>query len=138
LLKRFADTVYLVLDGDAAGKRTNDILELFVAPRWTCEFSRPRRLAGRVYGRRGGEGSALLAGAIDALEHKIRTARASTWPATRTANLASKKFSQSPAACRGNARHGQFARAATALTIARQFASTKPTSASGLLSFARR
>jgi len=32
LLKRFADTVYLVLDGDAAGQsRTNDILELFVA-----------------------------------------------------------------------------------------------------------
>ena len=32
LLKRFADTVFLVLDGDAAGQsRTNDILELFVA-----------------------------------------------------------------------------------------------------------
>src|SRR5262249_13288330 len=32
LIKRFADTVYLVLDGDAAGQdRTNDILELFVA-----------------------------------------------------------------------------------------------------------
>ncbi|MFO0885661.1 MAG: toprim domain-containing protein [Pirellulales bacterium] len=32
LLRRFADTIYLVLDGDEAGqRRTNDILEIFVA-----------------------------------------------------------------------------------------------------------
>src|SRR4030095_14807004 len=69
LLKRFADTVYLVLDGDAAGQsRTNDILELFVAAqRDLRRMTRPEARGGESF-------RSLLGGAIDALEHKIRTA----------------------------------------------------------------
>jgi DNA primase len=78
LLKRFADSVFLVLDGDAAGQnRTNDILELFVAAQMDLRIlTLPEELdPAEFMEERGGEAfRALLAGAIDALEHKIRTA----------------------------------------------------------------
>jgi DNA primase len=77
LLKRFADTVYLVLDGDAAGQsRTNDILELFVAAQMDLRIlTLPDELdPAEFMEERGGEAfRTLLTGAIDALEHKIRT-----------------------------------------------------------------
>jgi DNA primase len=75
VLKRFADTVYLVLDGDAAGQnRTNDILELFVAVQMDLRIlTLPDELdPAEFMEQRGGEAfRTLLAGAIDALEHKI-------------------------------------------------------------------
>jgi DNA primase len=78
LLKRFADTVFLVLDGDAAGQnRTNDILELFVAAQMDLRIlTLPEELDPAEFMlKRGGEAfHHLLAGAIDALEHKVRTA----------------------------------------------------------------
>jgi DNA primase len=78
LIKRFADTVYLVLDGDAAGQnRTNDILELFVAAQMDLRIlTLPDELDPAEFMlERGGEAfRELLASAIDALEHKIRTA----------------------------------------------------------------
>jgi DNA primase len=76
LIKRFADTVYLVLDGDAAGQsRTNDILELFVAAQMDLRIlTLPDELDPAEYmEERGGDAfRELLNGAIDALEHKIR------------------------------------------------------------------
>jgi DNA primase len=76
LIKRFADTVYLVLDGDAAGQnRTNDILELFVAAQMDLRIlTLPDELdPAEFMEERGGDAFRdLLAGAIDALEHKIR------------------------------------------------------------------
>lgn len=79
LIKRFADTVYLVLDGDAAGQnRTNDILELFVAAQMDLRIlSLPDELdPAEFMEERGGEAFRELVNtsAIDALEHKIRTA----------------------------------------------------------------
>jgi DNA primase len=79
LIKRFADTVYLVLDGDAAGQnRTNDILELFVAAQMDLRIlSLPDELdPAEFMEERGGEAFSemLTTSAIDALEHKIRTA----------------------------------------------------------------
>ena len=78
LLKRFADTVFLVLDGDAAGQsRTNDILELFVAAQMDLRIlTLPDEYdPAEFMEERGGEAfRELLGGAIDALEHKIRTA----------------------------------------------------------------
>jgi DNA primase len=78
LLKRFADTVYLVLDGDKAGQdKTNAILELFVAAQMDLRIlTLPDELdPAEFMEERGGEAFRnLLAGAIDALEHKIRTA----------------------------------------------------------------
>jgi DNA primase len=78
VLKRFADTVYLVLDGDAAGQnRTNDILELFVAAQMDLRIlTLPDELdPAEFMEERGGEAfRTLLAGAIDALEHKIQIA----------------------------------------------------------------
>jgi DNA primase len=75
LLKRFADTVYLVLDGDAAGKsRTNDILELFVAAQMDLRIlTLPDELdPAEFMQERGGEAfRELLSGAVDALEHRI-------------------------------------------------------------------
>jgi DNA primase len=78
LIKRFADTVYLVLDGDAAGQnRTNDILELFVAAQMDLRIlSLPDELdPAEFMEERGGEAfrELLTTSAIDALEHKIRT-----------------------------------------------------------------
>jgi DNA primase len=78
VLKRFAETVFLVLDGDAAGQtRTNDILELFVAAQMDLRIlTLPDELDPAEFMlERGGQAFRdLLAGAIDALEHKIRTA----------------------------------------------------------------
>lgn len=78
LLKRFADTVFLVLDGDAAGQnRTNDILELFVAAQMDLRvLTLPDELdPAEFMEERGGDSfRVLLSGAIDALEHKIRHA----------------------------------------------------------------
>ncbi len=78
LIKRFADTVYLVLDGDAAGQnRTNDILELFVSAQMDLKIlSLPDELdPAEFMEERGGEAFRELVNtsAIDALEHKIRT-----------------------------------------------------------------
>lgn len=77
LLKRFADQVVLVLDGDEAGRRrTNEVLELFVANQVDlrvltlpeeldpCDFLLTR--GGDAFGQ-------LLRGAVDALEHRLRT-----------------------------------------------------------------
>ncbi len=78
LLRRFADTVNLVLDGDEAGqRRTNDILEIFVSANMDLriltlpeEFDPAEFLV-----ERGGDAfRELMAGAVDALEHKIRVA----------------------------------------------------------------
>jgi DNA primase len=78
LIKRFADTVYLVLDGDAAGQnRTNDILELFVAAQMDLRIlTLPDELdPAEFMEERGGDAFRdLLSSAIDALEHKIRHA----------------------------------------------------------------
>ena len=77
LLQRFADLVTLVLDGDEAGqRRTNEILELFASQAIDlriltlpqdldpCDFILAQGSA--AFGQ-------LLAGAQDALEHKIQT-----------------------------------------------------------------
>jgi DNA primase len=79
LIKRFADTVYLVLDGDAAGQnRTNDILELFVAAQMDLRIlTLPDELdPAEFMEERGGDAfrELLATSAVDALEHKIRTA----------------------------------------------------------------
>jgi len=77
LLKRYADTITLVLDGDEAGqRRTNEVLELFVASEVDlriltlpagadpCDFLL----------NEGADGMReLLSGAIDAFEHAIAT-----------------------------------------------------------------
>ncbi len=77
-LKRFADTIYLVLDGDDAGqRRTNEVLELFVAAQVDLRImSLPDELdPAEFMVERGGEAfHALLATAADALEHKIKIA----------------------------------------------------------------
>jgi DNA primase len=94
LLKRFADTVYLVLDGDAAGQsRTNEILELFVAAQMDLRIlTLPDECdPAEFMEEKGGDAfRALLGGAIDALEHKIRTETAGIDLArdTHRANLA--------------------------------------------------
>lgn len=77
ILRRFADTVYLILDGDEAGqRRTNQILELFVAAQMDLRIltlpdeSDPDEFLQE----HGGEAfKELRRVAIDALEHKIRT-----------------------------------------------------------------
>src|SRR6185436_10958870 len=78
LLRRFADTVNLVLDGDEAGqRRTNDILEIFVSANMDLriltlpeEFDPAEFLV-----EKGGDAfRELMTGAVDALEHKIRVA----------------------------------------------------------------
>jgi DNA primase len=79
ILKRFADRIVLVLDGDEAGqKRTNEVLELFIAQQADlriltlpdgldpCDFLHQRGAAALAE---------LLAGsAVDALEHAFRSA----------------------------------------------------------------
>jgi len=79
LLKRFVDRIILVLDGDEAGqKRTNEVLELFVAQQVDlriltlpddldpCDFLQ----------QRGAEAFAelLATGTVDALDHAFRSA----------------------------------------------------------------
>ncbi|HEX5104643.1 MAG TPA: DNA primase, partial [Pirellulaceae bacterium] len=77
-LKRFADTIYLVLDGDDAGqRRTSEVLELFVAAQVDLRImTLPDELDPAEFVReRGGEAfRTLLSAASDALEHKISTA----------------------------------------------------------------
>jgi DNA primase len=76
-LKRYADRITLVLDGDAAGqRRTNEVLEYFVAAQVDlriltlpeeldpCEFFLERGLAAW---------QEMIGSAVDALEHKIRS-----------------------------------------------------------------
>ncbi len=78
ILKRFADTVVLVLDGDEAGqRRTNEILELFVAADVDLRIlTLPAGLDPCDYVEQyGAEAFTQLTGtAVDALEHRIRAA----------------------------------------------------------------
>jgi len=75
LLRRFADTVTLVLDGDEAGqRRTNEILELFVATNIDLRImTLPEGLDPFDFLCDNGADPfrELVANAIDALEHKI-------------------------------------------------------------------
>ena len=86
LLRRFADSITLVLDGDQAGqRRTNEILQLFIAEQIDlrvltlpegldpCDFLRQR---GAEAMRR------LLDGAVDALEHHVRVETSDVDPTT--------------------------------------------------------
>lgn len=76
LLRRFANTIYLVLDGDAAGqRRTNEVLELFVAEAMDLRImTLPEGLdpADFFLSRGAEEFRSLLGGAVDALEHRMR------------------------------------------------------------------
>lgn len=78
VLRRFVDRVILVLDGDEAGqRRTNEILELFVAEQVDLRIlTLPDELDPCDFLlQRGAEPfRELLAGAVDALEHKLRIA----------------------------------------------------------------
>ncbi len=80
LIKRYADRVTLLLDGDEAGRRrSNEILELFIAEQMDlriltlpddldpCDF---------LLQRGGPAMQELMPSAVDALEHKIRVATA--------------------------------------------------------------
>ncbi len=77
LLRRYADRITLVLDGDEAGKRrTNEILELFVAAQLDLQIlTLPQNLDPCDFLVTHGSEAfrQLLAEAVDALEHKIRT-----------------------------------------------------------------
>lgn len=78
LLRRFVDRVILVLDGDEAGqRRTNEILELFIAAQVDLRIlTLPENLDPCDFLLEHGAQPfrEMLGGAIDALEHKIRTA----------------------------------------------------------------
>ncbi|MCY3005981.1 MAG: DNA primase [Planctomycetota bacterium] len=78
LLKRYCDSVVLMLDGDQAGqKRTGEILELFLSEAMDLRIlSLPEQLDPCDYLLRyGGESMReLIPQAVDALEFKIRTA----------------------------------------------------------------
>lgn len=78
LLRRFVDRVILVLDGDEAGqRRTNEILELFIAAQIDLRIlTLPEGLDPCDFLlQRGAEPfREMLGGALDALEHKLRTA----------------------------------------------------------------
>lgn len=88
LLKRYANTIYLVLDGDEAGqRRTNEVLEIFVSQQ--ADLRVVQLPTGKdpcdIASGKGGDGKPgadlfreLLAKAVDAIEHKIRTATAHT------------------------------------------------------------
>lgn len=75
-LKRYADTVALVLDGDAAGQtRTRQLLELFITAGVDVRIvTLPEGLdpADFVLARGGAAFSALVAEGVDALEFKFR------------------------------------------------------------------
>jgi DNA primase len=76
LLKRYCDSVVLLLDGDEAGqKRTKDILELFVTAQMDLRIlTLPDGLDPCDYllKNSGAQLKELIAGSIDALEHKLR------------------------------------------------------------------
>ena len=78
LLRRYADRIILVLDGDEAGKRrAGEILELFVAAQMDLRvLTLPENVDPcDLLLERGGEAfREQLQGAADALEHKIRLA----------------------------------------------------------------
>jgi DNA primase len=79
LLRRHAaDTITLVLDGDAAGqKRTNEILELFIAGQIDLRIATPPDgldPCDFLLARGEEPFRALLEGAVDALEHAFSTA----------------------------------------------------------------
>ena len=78
LLKRYCDSVVLMLDGDQAGqKRTGEILELFLSESMDLRIlSLPEQLDPCDYLLRyGGDAMReLIPQAVDALEYKIRTA----------------------------------------------------------------
>lgn len=80
LLRRYADTVYLVLDGDEAGqKRTSEVLELFIAQQVDLRITTlPSNLDPCDFVQQQGADAlrAHLAKSLDALEHKIRIATA--------------------------------------------------------------
>jgi DNA primase len=94
LLRGYADTITLLLDGDEAGqRRTNQILELFVAEQVDLRvLTLPEGLDPCDYVRDHGAEAfrALLATAVDALEHKVRVTTRGIDPATDThrANMA--------------------------------------------------
>jgi DNA primase len=75
LIRRFADTLYLVLDGDDAGqRRTNEIIQLFVfAPLDLRILTLPDDLdpADFVLQRGGDAFKSLLPLAVDGMDHKI-------------------------------------------------------------------
>ncbi|HEY4309247.1 MAG TPA: DNA primase [Pirellulales bacterium] len=78
LLRRYADRIVLVLDGDKAGRdRTNQLLELFIAePIDLRVLTLPDNLdpCDFLLARGREEFESLLDGAADALEHRFRTA----------------------------------------------------------------
>ncbi len=80
ILRRFADRVLLVLDGDDAGrKRADEILELFVSAQMDLRIlTLPDDLdpADFLLARGKEPFEELLATAVDALEHKLRIATA--------------------------------------------------------------
>jgi DNA primase len=94
LLRRFADSITLVLDGDEAGqRRANEILGLFVAEQADLKIvTLPDGLdpADFLLQRGASAFSEFLDGAIDALEHKLNvmTSRLGTRPAMHQINQA--------------------------------------------------
>jgi DNA primase len=80
LLRRFADTITLVLDGDEAGqRRTNEVLSLFVAAQVDLRIlTLPAGLdpCDFVQQQGGDAFRDLLGQAVDALEHKARSVTA--------------------------------------------------------------
>ncbi|MHB9081236.1 MAG: DNA primase [Pirellulaceae bacterium] len=77
ILRRFADQITLVLDGDEAGqRRTNEVLELFVAAQVDLRvLTLPSGLDPCDFLRDHGRAAfdELLLQAVDALDHKVRT-----------------------------------------------------------------
>jgi DNA primase len=75
LLRGLADSIVLLLDGDEAGrKRANEVLELFVAQQVDLKIlTLPEGLDPADYLAREGREAmeTLIAGAVDALDHKI-------------------------------------------------------------------
>ena len=98
ILKRFADRVVLVLDGDEAGqKRTNEVLELFVAQQVDLriltlpEASRPVRFPAGA--RRARRFATLLDNeAVDALEHAFRVVHPRAWTSSATSTARARRW----------------------------------------------
>jgi DNA primase len=88
LLKRYADRITLLLDGDEAGqRRSNEILELFVSEQVDLRvLTLPQELDPCDFIRERGVDAMreLLAGAVDALEHKFRVTTRGIDPSTDT------------------------------------------------------
>ncbi|MEX0794871.1 MAG: DNA primase [Pirellulaceae bacterium] len=80
LLRRYADKVYLVLDGDEAGqRRTNEVLELFIAQQVDLRVVKlPNEQDPCDFVQQQGpeQFRECLAKSVDALEHKIRVVTA--------------------------------------------------------------